>query len=212
MVKDKICKTLRKDIILGKLNPGERLIESALSENYKVSRGMIREALALLSNEGFVTITPHKGAAVAKISTKDLEDYYGLLAILERKATELAVPTLTEADIEKLNGINNAIKTAMNSDSETKLQDWGKLNLSFHRYFWDRCENDKLGWLVEIVRQRIFRYRYTLFMITSYDEYLQDHAQIIDCIKNKDPKNAGQAMEMHVQRALNVLLKFFSHT
>lgn len=212
MVKDKICKILRKNIIIGTLSPGERLIESELGEKHGVSRGMIREALTILSNEGFATITPNKGATVAKISTQDLKDFYRLLAILERNAAEWATPNITGADIEKLTNINDSIKDAMISDSETKSQDWGKLNLSFHRFFWDRCENDKLGWMVEMIRQRIFRYRYTLFMITSYDKYLEDHAQIIDYVKKNNPEKAGQAMEAHVHRALNVLMKFFSHT
>lgn len=210
MVKDSICKILRKDILLGRLNPGERLIESELSEKHGVSRGMIREALMLLSNEGFVTITPNKGASVANISTQDLEDFYKLIAILERKAIEWATPNITEADIEKLVGINVSLRDAMISESQKKLQSWGELNLSFHRLIWDRCGNAKLGWLLEIIRQRIFRYRYTLFMITSSEDYIKDHAQLIDYIKKKDPEKAGQAMEDHVYRALNVLLRFFS--
>lgn len=212
MVKDKICKVLRKDIILGDLNPGQRLIESELSEKYAVSRGMIRESLMLLSNEGFITITPNKGASVAIISSQDLEDYYKLLAVLEGKAAEWATPNIPEADIEELIGINDSTREAMVSDSKTKLTDWGELNLSFHRFIWDRCGNDKLGWLVEIIRQRIYRYRYTLFLISSYDEFLNDHAQIIDYIKKKDSEKSGQAMEAHVFRSLNVLTTFFSHT
>lgn len=210
MVKDKFCKTLRKSILLGKLNPGERLIESDLSEKYGVSRGMIRESLMLLSNEGFITISPNKGASVAKISTQELEDYYGLIAVLERKAIEWATPNMTAADIEKLLAINESLRDAMISESQKRLQGWGELNLSFHRFIWDKCGNAKLSWLVEIIRQRIFRYRYTLFMITSSDDYIKDHARIIDCIKKHDPEEAGQAMEDHVYRALSVLMKFFS--
>ena len=209
-VKDKIAKTLRENIVLGTLNPGERLIESELSATHRVSRGMIREALTLLSNEGFVTITPNKGAAVAKISTQDLADFYRLLAILERKAIEWALPSISKADIDNLLRVNDRLRETMISDSEARLYRWAELNLSFHRFFWDRCGNAKLGWLVEIIRQRIFRYRYTSLMITSYDDYLKDHAQIISGIKKKNPEEAGQAMETHINRALNVLMEFFS--
>ena len=210
MVKDKVCKDLRKSILFGKLNPGERLTESNLSKKYGVSHGVIREALMLLSSEGFVTISPNKGASVTKVSTRELEDYYGLIAVLERKAVEWATPNITAPDIEKLIGINDSLKAIMVSESQKRLQNWGELNLSFHRFIWDRCGNDKLGWLVETIRQRLFRYRYTLFMITSADEYIKDHEQIIDCIKKKDPEKAGQAMEDHAHRTLSVLMRFFS--
>ena len=210
MLKNKICNILRKDILLGKLNPGERLIESELSEKHGISRGTIREALAVLNNEGFVTIIPNKGAIVAKISTQDIEDFYKLIAILEREAVELATPNITKADIKELTNINDFLRDTMTSDRETKLHDWGELNLSFHRFFLDRCGNAKLGWLVEIIRQRVTRFRYTFFMITSYDDFLKDHAQIIEYIKKNNPQKAGQVMEEHIYRGLETLLRYFS--
>lgn len=211
MVKDKVCKILREDIVLGRLNPGERLIESELTERHGVSRGMIREALTLLCNEGFVTITPNKGAAVSKISSEDLADFYKLLALLERKAVEWATPRMTGADIVELIDINDRLRKSMTSGDDTRVYRWGDLNLSFHRFFWDRCGNDKLGWLVEIIRQRIFRYRFTSLMITSYDHYLKDHAQIIKFVQQHDTHQAGTAMEKHINRAFTVLTEFFTH-
>lgn len=211
MVKEKICKIIRQGIILGELNPGEHLIESELRIKYKVSRGSIREALNLLANEGFITIIPNKGATVSKISTKDLKDFYVLLSLLERKAIEWATPLIETSEINELIRINDSLKRIMISDSEEKLKNWSKQNLAFHRFFWERCGNEKLGWLVDEIRQRIFRYRYTSLTVTSYDHYLKDHAMIIKAIKDKNVEKAGQTMENHILSALNVLIKFFSN-
>lgn len=212
LVKEKICKTIRKDIILGQLNPGEHLIESALCKKFKVSRSSIREALNMLMNEGFLTIIPNKGAIVSKISTKDLEDFYVLLALMERKAVEWATPCIKASEIEELILINESLKHGMISDNEDKLKNWNRQNFAFHRFFWKRCGNEKLGWLVEEIRKRIFRYLYTSLTVTSYDNLLKDHAAIIMAVKDKDVEKAGQTMENHILGALRALMEFFSHT
>jgi len=211
LIKEKICKIIRTGIIHGELNPGEHLVESEICKKYKVSRGTTREALNLLANEGFVTIIPNRGAIVSKISTKDLKDFYVLLALLERKAIEWATPRIEASEIEELTRINDSLKKIMISNTEEKLKNWGEKNLAFHRFFWVRCQNEKLGWLVEEIRQRIFRYRYTSLTVTSYDHYLKDHAAIIKAVKDKNVEKAGQTMEHHILRALNVLMEFFSH-
>jgi len=177
---------------------------------YKTSRGTIREALNLLVNEGFITIIPNKGATVSKISTMDLKDFYMLLALLERKAVEWSIPCITGSEIKELTRINHSLRKIMISNTEEKLKNWTEQNLAFHRFFWERCGNDKLGWIVEEIRQRIFRYRYTSLMVTSYDYYLKDHATIIKAVKDKNVEKAGQTMENHILRALKVLMDFFS--
>ena len=210
-IKEKIRKEIRDQIVLGKLNPGERLVEAQLSKRFGVSRGPIREALTQLEKEGFLTLIPNKGAAVAKISAEDLKDFYSLLALLESKAVEWATPSLTQADFDKLEAISNSLKNVMTCDEEDRLRFWAEHNLVFHRFFWDRCGNARLRWLVEEIRQRIFRYRYTSLMVTSFEAYLQDHSDIIAAVKSRDAARAGQTMENHILRALRVLMEFFSH-
>ena len=209
--KETIYKEIRDRIVLGTLNPGEHLTEAQLSGKFGVSRGPIREALTQLSREGFVTLTPNKGAMVAKTSPRELEDFYSLLALLERQAVEWATPSLTEAHIEKLAATNESLRDVITSDQEDRIRQWTVQNLEFHSFFWGTCGNEKLGWLVKQIRQRIFRYRYTSLMVTSFEDYFRDHADIIEAVRLNDPHRAGQIMEQHIKRALRVLMDFFSH-
>ena len=55
--KDEIQKSLRGDIILGKLMQGERITESELTLKFNCSRGTVREALVQLSKDGFIEHT-----------------------------------------------------------------------------------------------------------------------------------------------------------
>ena len=73
-LRDVVFNTLRSAILMGKLEPGERLMEIALANKLGVSRTPIREAIRKLELEGLVIMTPRKGAEVARITEKDLQD------------------------------------------------------------------------------------------------------------------------------------------
>jgi DNA-binding GntR family transcriptional regulator len=203
--KEEICKRIRKRILLGELNPGEHLVEVNLSEQYGVSRGSIREALNILSSEGFVTIVPYKGATVTKTSTQDLVDYYHLLALIEAKAVEWTAHAVTVSAFEKLTRINDSIR----DDIKSNTKDWRILyvekNVEFHRFFWENCGNKKLILMVEEIRKKLFRYRYLSLTEETYEEYLNDHYTIINALVRKDSIMAARAMEDHILKALNII-------
>jgi DNA-binding GntR family transcriptional regulator len=211
LIKEKICKTIRNSIILGELSPGEHLIESELCRKHKISRGSIREVFHMLANEGFVTITPNKGAIVTRLSTKDLKDFYTLVALLERHAVEWSAPHMTRSDIAELTRINDSFNNATISDVQEKIKKWGEVNSAFHRFFWDRSENNKIGWLIQEIRKRIYRYRYNSLASTSYDESLKEHAMIIKAINTKNVEKAGQLMEDHIIRAMKSILNLIPY-
>ena len=72
-LRDVVFNTLRRAILKGELEPGERLMEIALANKLGVSRTPIREAIRKLELEGLVVMIPRKGAEVARITEKDSE-------------------------------------------------------------------------------------------------------------------------------------------
>ena len=73
-LRDVVFNTLREAILKGELKPGERLMELQLAAKLGVSRTPIREAIRMLEQEGLAVTIPRKGAAVAKMTEKDMED------------------------------------------------------------------------------------------------------------------------------------------
>ena len=74
-LRDVVFNTLREAILKGDLKPGERLMELQLASKLGVSRTPIREAIRMLEQEGLAVTTPRKGAEVAKMTLKDMEDW-----------------------------------------------------------------------------------------------------------------------------------------
>jgi DNA-binding GntR family transcriptional regulator len=209
-LKDTIYMVIRNDIVFGRLMPGERVTEASFAERFQCSRAPIREALNKLAQNDFVELKPNQGAVVTKISPEEVKSFYALLRLLEGKAVEWATPKLTSSDVERLLRINASLKKVARK-RKTSLEEWINLNGCFHKYFRERCGNNRMDWLVEEIRIRISRYRYTSLMVAVFDTYIRDHGLIIDAVREGNARKARDAMENHIERAKEELMNFFSH-
>ena len=86
---------VKESILKGSLKPGEKLIETQLTNSLGVSSTPLREAFRELAAEGYITIYPHKGAFVTKITKEEIKDLYMITSVLEGLATRLATPLLS---------------------------------------------------------------------------------------------------------------------
>ena len=202
-----IYKMLRDEIIQGKLNPGERLVENDLCERLGSSRGYVRDALKLLRADGFVILNHGRGATVAKISYQETKDLYQLLAVLEAKSTELTTPHLTLPDIHELIKTNNTMESCIQiEDRATARRMWQEANLQFHRKIAEKSGNHELRSLVESIRWRTFDFRYVYFFEPHFAFFCKQHDHLIEALRQKDSLKARELMEDHVNRASEVAL------
>jgi len=77
---------LSREILSGRVDPGQRLIEEQLTRRLGISRAPLREAMRLLAQQGLVEHIPRRGARVATLSDEDVRELYELRALLERHA------------------------------------------------------------------------------------------------------------------------------
>jgi DNA-binding GntR family transcriptional regulator len=205
---DEIYKAIRDEIFGGNLNPGERLIEKELCERLGTSRGYVREALKMLSTDGFIVINRGKGATVTKISYQDTKNLYELLAVLEARSVELAAPHLTEKDLEELLTINQKMRGCINAkDRANARRIWQEANLRFHGLFAEKSGNQELRTLVESIRLRTFDFRYVVLFEPYYPLFADQHESLILEIKNKSFKKVRKIMETHINKASEVVLR-----
>jgi DNA-binding GntR family transcriptional regulator len=203
-----IYKTLREEIIRGKLNPGERLVEKDLSERLGTTRGYVRDALKLLSADGFVILSHGKGATVAKISYQETKDLYELLALLESKSVELAAPRLDKQDLRGLAEANEIMKRCIDTvDRSEARKIWQESNFQFHKLFAEKSGNRELNGMVENIRWRTFDFRYVYLFEPHFGFFVEQHGALIDTIKTRKFARAKKIMEDHVNKASVVVLQ-----
>jgi DNA-binding GntR family transcriptional regulator len=112
------------------LSPGARLIETELAGRFGVSRGPVREAIRDLARAGLVVTRPHQGVFVCTPSDTDLEEIFVFREALEIAAAKLALAKVLPVDIDRLQGLLDAMDAARaKRDSAAGTA----LDLKFHR-------------------------------------------------------------------------------
>ena len=111
-VADQVASILRQRILTGELRPGNALQEVPLAASLGVSRNTMREAMRILSLEGLLKRSIHRGVAVSQLSPKDVQEIYHLRrmleipAVLAAKSSHEAFPELRVA----LDGYERAVR------------------------------------------------------------------------------------------------------
>jgi len=93
---------LRDSILSGRLFSGQHLVETSLARELGISRGPLREALALLQKDGLVEVLPRRGRFVLGFTLQAVDEFYNLRKVLETYAVELVIKSITE---EKLGAL-----------------------------------------------------------------------------------------------------------
>ena len=82
-VADQVASILRQRILNGELRPGTPLQEVPLASSLGVSRNTMREATRILSLEGLLKRSIHRGVAVSQLALKDVHEIYQVRRMLE---------------------------------------------------------------------------------------------------------------------------------
>jgi len=113
-----VLASVRQAILSGVLGPGARLRQEELAEVFGTSRIPVREALRALEYEGLVASEPHRGFTVATLDADDVEEVYDLRILLESEAVRLALPLLTDDDLEQLEVLFQTMQKATTADDQ----------------------------------------------------------------------------------------------
>ena len=199
-LRDVVFQTLRGAILKGDLKPGERLMELQLASKLGVSRTPIREAIRMLEQEGLAVTIPRKGAEVAKMTEKDMEDVLQIRLSLEALAVRLSCENITPAALQEL-------KVAM-EDFEEKTKsgqfvEMAKADVKFHEILYKASNNPKLQQLLSMYRYRV---EY-LKDAAIYPRLIEEHHRMYDALKEKDQKQAVAYVEKHLHNQAEAVKK-----
>lgn len=190
---------IRDAILDGKYRSGERLIEADLIRQFKVSRTIIRETLRNLSVTGLLSYVPKKGHSVKKFSIDDIKYLYDLIEVLEAYACKVATPLLHKKDIDKLKYFNLQMSEAMKEKDYPKYR---AFNTDFHGLFVKKSGNGVLQEMIDILRTRIYTYRYLSLMNSdAMSTYLKQHEAIISFANKKNIEKTKSEMKNHIHTA-----------
>src|SRR5690625_2290979 len=110
IMRDEVYDILREWIVVGELEPGEKLRDQELSDLLGISRTPIREALLRLENEGLVDTKANRWTSVAPNDLKEAEDIFSIVKTLECLAVEQGFHRISTEKIRELEKLNEKFK------------------------------------------------------------------------------------------------------
>ena len=189
-LRDVVFNTLRKAILRGELKPGERLMEIQLANKLGVSRTPIREAIRKLELEGLVLMIPRKGAEVAQITEKNMQDVLEVRKALEELSVQLACERITPEQVEEMK---------MAAEDFRKVLKIAEADVKFHDIIFAATNNQRLITLLNNLREQMYRFRVEyLKQKECYPQLLEEHDKLIALISGGEVEEACELMGCHI--------------
>ncbi len=196
-LRDVVFNTLREAILRGDLKPGERLMELQLAAKLGVSRTPIRGAIRMLEQEGLAVTIPRKGAEVAKMTEKDMEDVLQVREALDELAASVACEQISEEQLAVLR------RTMHEFEESTKTRDLKRIaeaDVRFHDIIYQATGNPRLVSMLSNLGEQMYRYRVEyLKEEKNYPVLIREHALIVEGLTVKDKKKVTDTMHTHVK-------------
>jgi DNA-binding GntR family transcriptional regulator len=194
-LRDVVADALRAEITSGALPPGTRVREEQLALDHGVSRVPVREALQKLAGEGFLTLSPRRGATVSTPSpTKAIE-----VMEIRRSLELLAVRRAAEVRGGDVAGqLVKAVQSGSRAVAAGQHHRLPQLVDRFHGLIAEASGNAELVLLLENLRSRI-SWMFAVDIETRSDTAWSEHAAVLDAVLNGDADLAVLLMDSHVE-------------
>jgi DNA-binding GntR family transcriptional regulator len=191
-----VIEILRTAIISGRFEPGDRLIESALSAELGTSRGPVREALRQLENEGLVMSFPYRGAVVLGVSDEEVHEVLIPIRLtLERYSWTRALEQLTDDGFAELGKQIWLMEQAGKADDLIKLVD---ADLGFHELVITASGQLHTVQIWRTIWPRIRAYFFRYERSRSFGETVEEHRELLAALQTRDPAVVLAQLERHI--------------
>lgn len=204
-LRDVVFNTLRQAILTGELKPGERLMEIHLANKLGVSRTPIREAIRKLELEGLVTMIPRRGAEVAQITEKSMNDVLEVRRAMDVLCVELACERISEEELTQLKLACDHFEEMVKTQDVKKI---ARADVELHDIILQATGNRRLIQLVNNLSEQMYRYRYEYIKDFSQHETLvEEHRIIYESLVNKDKETASEAAKTHIDNQKKAIIR-----
>jgi DNA-binding GntR family transcriptional regulator len=204
--------SMRGDILAGRWAPGDKLQLTALSQHYKTSSTVIREALTRLVGDRLVILKPNRGFFVPTLSLAELKDINELRCRSEEFGIGLAVERGDLAWESELIAAHHTLERTPYRETkpEAQLTDaWNRAHQAFHAKLLEACGVPVLIDLCSTLSDLSQLYGRWAGTATRYinRDVAQEHREILAAALDRDAKLASRLIRVHYETTLNAILK-----
>lgn len=204
-LREVVFNTLRQAILTGELKPGERLLEIHLAKRLGVSRTPIREAIHKLELEGLVTMVPRRGAEVAQITEKSMNDVLEIRKAMDILCVELACERISGEELQELRLACERFERAV-EDGDVK--EIAQADVMLHGIIMHAADNARLEQLLNHLAEQVYRYRFEYIKDASqHARLVKEHRIIYESMVKRDKETAARAAGVHVDNQKRAIIR-----
>jgi DNA-binding GntR family transcriptional regulator len=205
---------LRRDILNGRFQPGERLKPTELGVRFGVSTSVVREALSRLAEQPLVRQEDNQGFRVAELSEKDLTELTTLRVMVETYALRLSIEQgdfAWESQVVAAHHLLSRTRALSRDDPDHTTEEWSDAHRAFHRALIAACDMPILlgisGSLFDA--SELYRRMSVPFAMRKRN-VASEHRELCEAALGHDTQTATTLLETHFQRTTAILLENMS--
>lgn len=201
MLHEQIYEMLKRNLMMGRFTPGQKLPLRSLAKSLGTSLMPVRDALQRLESVGSVVSTANRTMMVPMFNSKQLQDIRILRTILEGAALERAVMNHTQAQLDKLKiYVADICRSAEINDLDLFLE----ANYHFHMQIAEMSDLSFIGQLLEPLWMHIGpSVRHSVPNDDLFRSSAQNHIDVYDAIVAKDVNAALEALQRDISEGYN---------
>jgi DNA-binding GntR family transcriptional regulator len=202
-----IAKRIEADIVLGRRQPRERLVEQDLCDLFQTHRGDVRLALFELEKKGLVERIPNRGALVRGLTPREVNEIYAVREELEVMAVSIIPFPVAREQIERLEQLQRRHTAAVAAgDLLTVFYS----NLSFHQVLFGLCGNACLIETIDLLAQKVYGIRsYASAFPESLDRARRDHLDMIRALRGSRRDDLVTLTRRHLKPSPEAYIKAY---
>ncbi len=201
-----IVEFLLKDIVQGRLQPGQHLVAQALAERFGVSHTPIREALMALAGSGVVDLLPNRGAVVRRLTSVEIREICQVRCALECEAVRSACGRIDRAALLSVQEVLRGLMDRESPDRHGSIQEARAVDSQLHDLVAASCGNaflvkeiNRLKILFRTFRDASWEHVESRHDYRRFAEEAREHLEIVEALLTGDRKRAVRAMARHIR-------------
>jgi DNA-binding GntR family transcriptional regulator len=199
VLSDEVADAIRDAIFDGRIDLGQRLVEDELASTLNVSRGPVRRALVLLSQEGLVNTEHHRGTTVAQLSADDVRETASLRTALERLAVDWLCRNATGADFTRIAAVLQQVGDLAEAEplSPSRV---AALDVAFHDAVFRAAHHERLYRSWRSLRSQIYiDLVYRRALRDDVGQWVTDHQKFLEVLRGRNHREVTEMVAAHVE-------------
>lgn len=194
---EEVTEVLRDRIINGDYEMGEKLIETRIASDLKVSRTPVRDAFRQLAKEQLVEYIPNKGCFARGFSQKDMSDIYAVRSEVEKLAITWAIENV---DKDKINVLREHLELMSFYTENNMYEKLLAANEEYHNMIYQMSGSRFIVQVLKSYQDYVHTARKsTLKKEEDLPDIYNEHVEIYEAIAARDVQRARDAVETHLE-------------